>query len=196
MIGVVVRHQQGLAQDCLALTMRNPGVQIRLWILHQADHLLEISPKALDGLGPRCSIRGPSCFRPVAFGKSGGNVLGVAAELQDVPLRDPRMLQELPAGMRQSRDKGSAFGLGETLDGVPEMDVRATALQQIDEVFTQFAIVTARAGLVLACRFGFFLHKDSYFSESRTCCGTSGMECKLVFANPALPAIFSYCAKV
>src|SRR5215467_2723492 len=98
--------------------------------------------------------------------------------------------------MRQSRDKGSALGLGEALHGVREMDVSAAAFQQVDEVGTQFAIVTVRSGCLLARRFGFFLHRLGYFSEIRTCCGTSGMGRKVVFANPALPSIFSYCAKV
>src|SRR6266699_1422456 len=186
MIGVVVRHEQRFAQDRLAVPMGNPGEQIGLRILHETDHFLEISHKCLHGLVPRGLIRRPRRCRPVPFGKSGGNMLGIAAEFQDVPLRDPRMFQELPAGMRQSRYKGSAFGLGEALDGVHEMDVRAAAFQKIDEVFAQCPIVAARSGL-LACRFGFFPHGDSYFSESRTCCGTSGTGCKVVLANPALP---------
>src|SRR5919108_2580660 len=103
------------------------------------------------------------------------------------------MLQKLPAGVRQSGDEGSALRFGKTFDRVHEMDVRAAPFQKIDEVFAQSFVVVARTCLFPGYRLFlgrwlcFFLHDgDSYFSETRTCCGISGTGRKVVFANPAL----------
>src|SRR5215469_13999066 len=203
MIGIVVGEEQSLTQYRLTITMGNLGIQIGLRVFHQADYFSQVALKRFYGFIPRSGIGRPRRLRPVAFGKTRRNVLGVAAELQDVPLRDARMLQELPPGVRESGDEGSALCFREILDGIHEMDVRPASFQEVDHVVAQCFVAIARscffAGyrLFLGGRPDFFLHiGDSYFSETRTCCGMSGTGCKVVFVKPALPNIFSYCTKV
>src|SRR5713226_3794172 len=106
------------------------------------------------------------------------------------------MFQQLPSRMRQFCDEGATFGLGKAFHGIHKMHVRPASLQQRDKVFAQPTIIVARFFLLVCRPFYFFLHSDSYVSETRTCCGTSGTECKVVLTKPAVPNIFSYCAKV
>ena len=70
-------------------------------------------------------------------------MLRVPAEFQDVPLRDPGMLQKLPAGVRQSRDKCPALRFRKAFHGIYEMHVRPAPFQEEDEMFAQcFIMVT------------------------------------------------------
>src|SRR5258708_1381241 len=71
MIGVMVRQHQRLAQDRLAIAMRDFCVQIRFWILHQVDHFLQVALESLYGFVPRSVIRRHGRLRPVAFRESG-----------------------------------------------------------------------------------------------------------------------------
>src|SRR6266849_10297286 len=106
------------------------------------------------------------------------------------------MFQQLPSRMRQFCDEGATFGLGETFHGIHKMHVRPASLQQRDKVFAQRTIIVACSVLLVWHPFCFFLHSDSYVSETSTCCGTSGTGCKVVLTKPAFPNIFPYCAKV
>jgi len=135
MIGVVVGEQQRLAQNGLSVAVGNLRIQIGLRAVHEADHFLEVAAERFHGFVPGSRVGRPRRLRPVALRKTRRNVLGVAAEFQDVPLRDSRMLQKLPAGVRQSGDEGSALRFGKTLDGIHEMNVRPASLQDVDEVF-------------------------------------------------------------
>src|SRR5258708_33530286 len=133
-------------------------------------------------------------------------MLRVAAEFQDVPLRDSRMFQQLPARVWQTRGDRAAFVGRKFLDRVHKMHVRGAALQYIAHMLAQRHIIArARASsarsfcarTLFALRFPsclLFLQAD--FSETITCCGIPGTGCSIEFANPALRNIFSYSEKV
>src|SRR5712671_7291654 len=136
-------------------------------------------------------------------------MLGVAAELQNVPLRNPRMLQQLPTGVRQARRKRSTLVRWKFFQRIQKLHVSRATLQQIDQVLTQRRIVHARgfsisagsgstfpACLLAACSRGCLLFLQADFSETITCCGISGTGCSVDFANPAFRNIFSYSEKV
>src|ERR1700738_2308732 len=101
--------------------------------------------------------------------------------------------------MSQSRSIGPALPLRKALDRIHEMNVRPATFQQIGEFLPQrsvaspvpiFLVVFALGGLrgLLCLDLGFF---QSYFSETSTVCGISGIGCCVVFEKPALPHIFS-----
>src|SRR6266481_2966322 len=113
------------------------------------------------------------------------------------------MLQQLPAGVRQTGRKGPTFVRRKLLERIHKVHVRRAAFQHIDQVFAESRIAarartfSARALLRLGACFSyclFFLQAD--FSETSTCCGISGTGCSDKFANPALRNIFSYSEKV
>src|SRR5260221_5630401 len=131
-------------------------------------------------------------------------MLRVAAELQDVLLRDSGMVQQLAARVRQAGGERAALVGWKFLQRVHEVHVRGTALQYIDHMLPQRCIVaraqasSARsfsACALLALR-NCLLFLQAYFSETITCCGIPGTGCSVEFANPALRNIFSYSEKV
>src|SRR5215467_5643331 len=141
MIRIVVRKKQRFAKNRLAVTMRNLRAQVGLGIFYQADHFFQVTLERLQSLVPGGRVRRTWRFRPIALRKSGRDMFRIAAEFENVPLRNPRMFQKLPARVWQSRDESAAFGFGEALDGVDEVNVRAAALQKVDEMFAQGFVV-------------------------------------------------------
>src|SRR6202790_2132474 len=130
----------------------------------------------------------------------------IAAEFQNVPLRDTRMLQQLPAGVRQARGERTALVRRKLLQRVHELHVRRAALQQVSQMLAQGSIVdraSTFSGRAFLARSAFcfgphscFLFLQVDFSETTTCCGISDKGCSVDFTNPALRNIFSYSAKV
>ena len=74
-IGVVVGHQQGLAQNGLAVAPGDAGVQIGLWVRHQVLHGLQIFAELLNTFVPCGRTRRSFRLRPIAFGPLGRRVL-------------------------------------------------------------------------------------------------------------------------
>src|SRR5438105_15590066 len=103
MIRVVVRQDQDLAQQSLPIAMRNWFIQFFFTGFLQQDlHLLEITTKLLDTLLPRFVTRRLLRFRPVSFRPLGRDVLRTAAELEDVPLPDAQVFEQLPCRVWRS----------------------------------------------------------------------------------------------
>src|SRR5262249_2697010 len=137
MIGIVICQQQRLAQNRLPASVGNLRIQIRLRILHELDHLFQIALKIPYALFPRSVIWRKRCLRPVPPGKIRGDMLRIPAELQNVPLRDSRVLQQLPTGVRQSLGEHTLLALRKPCERIFKMHVRSAAFQQINEVFSQ-----------------------------------------------------------
>src|SRR5882762_4508215 len=184
--------------------MRNLRKKIRPRIFHQANHLVQVMLELLHAFVPISFAYRARRLWPIAFRKSRRNMLRVAAELHNVPLRDPRVLQQLPSGMRQARRKRTALVGRKFFERIHKLHVSRAALQQIDHVLAQRGIV-ARAGTFAGRFFAsllglrsrpwlFFLQAD--FSETITCCGISGTGCSVDFTNPAFRNIFSYSENV
>ena len=100
-VGIVVGYKQGLAKNCLAVAPGNFGEQIGLGIGDQVEQSFLIGAELLDAFGPGCVAGRDGSFRPVAFGPFGGDVLGVPAEFDNVPLSDAEVLEEHPGRMRK-----------------------------------------------------------------------------------------------
>src|SRR5882762_2375101 len=189
--------------------MRNLRKKIRPRIFHQANHLVQVMLELLHAFVPISFAYRARRLWPIAFRKSRRNMLRVSAELHNVPLRDPRVLQQLPAGMRQARRKRTALVGRKFFQRIHKLHVSRAALEQIDHVLAQRGIVHARAFsirafrrytlptfLLTACPRGCLLFLQAVFSETITCCGISGTGCSVDFTNPALRNIFSYSENV
>ncbi len=134
-VRIVVGQHQRFAQNCLALAVGDRRVEIGFWIFDEANHVAQVALESGDGVVPLLVVARGRGFRPVALGKFGRDVFAVAAEFQNIPLRDAGVFEELPPGVGEALRVGAALGRGEVLDGVHEMDVGAAALQQGDELF-------------------------------------------------------------
>src|SRR6266567_1378250 len=88
MIGIMVRGQQGFAENGLAIAMRDARIQVGRLVSHQRAESLQVLAKGVDGTIPGLGIRGLGVARPVAVGELGRLVLGVPGELENVPLRN------------------------------------------------------------------------------------------------------------
>src|SRR6266404_4268896 len=84
-IRVVIGQHQRLAENRLALSVRNRRAQIGLRVFHQLDHFLEVVLEFSHALRPGSFVLRSWGLRPVALGKTGRNMLCVAAEFQQVP---------------------------------------------------------------------------------------------------------------
>ena len=93
MIRVVIGYEDGLAQDRLSLTMWDCSEQVHVGINQQSLHLLHVVLKLGDACSPSCIIGRSFVIRPVAGRKFWGNVAWITAELENVPLADPEVLE-------------------------------------------------------------------------------------------------------
>src|SRR5580698_2193924 len=144
MIGIMIGEQQGFAQNRLSLAVRYFGGQISTRIRHQMDHFEQIALEGRYALVPSLTIGRRRCFWPVTGWKRRRDVFWISAELQDIPLREPRMFEQLPARMRQTIRERSIFLWRESFQRIHEVYVRASAFQQIGDLFAQLAIYIAR----------------------------------------------------
>src|ERR1700676_887293 len=126
-ISIVIRKKKRFPQNGLPLTMRYFGEEVGARTSHQMDHLLQIALERRHAFGPRLFIGGRWRFWPVPARKSGRDMFGITAEVQNVPLRKPRVFEQLPARVRQCVSESSIFPGGEPFQCVHEMDVRASA---------------------------------------------------------------------
>ncbi len=82
----MVGDQESLTKDGLTFSMGNAGEQIRVGIVDQLFHGLQIISKRFDAGVPRLGVRRGVAFGPIAFGKLRRNMAGISAELQNIPL--------------------------------------------------------------------------------------------------------------
>src|SRR5439155_20673450 len=66
-VGVMVCDEQRLAQDGLAIAVRDSGEQIGCWVGHQVLHRLEVRAEGAEASVPGGRIGWPVAFGPVAF---------------------------------------------------------------------------------------------------------------------------------
>jgi len=125
-------------------------------------------------------------------------VLGVAAEFQNVPLRDSYVLHQLPYRMPQAFDECSSLRFGKTIDGVHEVNVRTAAFQERDEVFAQRLVVIFRFAFLFRDALVFFLHESFLFLPNLEKQLPRRVRNRILcrFHETAFSNIFSYCKKV
>ena len=137
MVGIVVRDEQGLAEDRLAGPVRDAGRKVRRGIFYQPFHGAEVGLKRLNASVPGGRVGRRVGFRPVAFGKLRRDVLSVAAEFEDVPLRNAHVLEQPPCRKRKSGGADATQLRREVREDLFKGNVRAATVQQIQQMLTQ-----------------------------------------------------------
>jgi hypothetical protein len=140
-VGVVIGKQQGLTQNRLAVTPRDAGVQLSLGIRHQGLHGLHIFSELPDAAGPGRSAWRRFSLRPVSLGPFGRGVLGAAAELENVKLREAKMLEQHPRRVRESSRLGAAQVFGHVFDRIVESGMSAAAVEKIEQMLAKLFAV-------------------------------------------------------
>ena len=141
MVSVVVRQQQHLAQDGLAVSpryfLKEIGARARDQILHRLEILLE----ARDTFIPGDRIRWRGSFRPIFLWPFRGDVFRIAAELENVPLRDAEMFKQHPGGMGEAIWLRGPQLFRDIRDRIFKFRVRFSAFKQADELVAQSFVV-------------------------------------------------------
>src|SRR5258708_1379482 len=111
MVGIMVRDEQGFAQNSLASAVWNFGEEIRLAVGHKFLHRLEIPRERFQALVPGLGSGRDWRSGPVSGGPVWRNMFGVAREFQNIPLRNAHVLEQFPDRVRHaSRADASQFG--------------------------------------------------------------------------------------
>ena len=135
-IGVVIDHQQQLAEIRLAGSMRDAREEVDVGVCGQLLQRVAIAAQRGDALLPgRFRRRGGP--RPVVRGKGQLDILGVPAEVEDVVLRAPQMLDELPRRVVEPVGDGPAEGRREALNRRVEGDVGIPPVEELHQLCAQ-----------------------------------------------------------
>src|SRR5437667_278672 len=125
-IGVVIGEDERFAQHGLSSAVRDLREQIDLRVAYQSLHLSEVALHLGGALVPGCLVGRRVAYGPVARRPVGGDVFRALRELDDIPLRDPDVLEDAPRGERLARRLGAPL-LGRPIgDRVLEGDVGVT----------------------------------------------------------------------
>ena len=166
-IGVVVGYQQGLAQDGLPLTMGDGGEEVGGGVGDQLLQGCEVGAKSSEAFFPSVVGRRGVARRPVAGGEVQLFVFGVAAEVEDVPLRDAEVLQQLPGGVGRARGLGGAQLGGPVGDDLVEADVGVAPVEQLDDVLPQGLVVLGDGSLLTRAAWRTFFARRFFFLTAR-----------------------------
>src|SRR5713101_1867997 len=120
---------------------------------------------------PRSALRDRHCDPPIAVGKIGRDMPGVAAEFEYVPLREADVLQQLPGGVLQPIRVNSAFFCGKIRQSIGDSDVCFAALQQFNKTFPKRSVRfwTLPHCLSTICPFCLCFARHYALSETTTC---------------------------
>jgi len=136
MIGIVISDQERLAENRLTIAVRDRREEIGRRIGDQVAHRLEIGLERGDRLVPSGWRWRRIALGPIAARKLRRNMPRVAAELQNIPLRDPHVLDDPPRRMWHS-SRPFATQLGRQLGhSRGEVDVRSALFEKFDEMLT------------------------------------------------------------
>src|ERR1700753_4285292 len=102
MITRMIDNQYSFPEKSLSISMRNGFIQLITGFMEEIDKSLAVRDDLIDGFF-EIGFMGRFLFLwPVVSGPVHAFVIGVAAKIKDIPLRDPNMLYQLPQTIRQS----------------------------------------------------------------------------------------------
>ncbi len=135
-VRVVVRDQERLPHQARSVRVGQGGQEVVPGVPHERLHGRKVLEERGDGPVPRRGVGRRVSRRPVALGPGGRDVARVAAELQDVGLRDADVLEETPRRVGLSVGPDAAERLGPSGEGGLHRPVRAAAGEEVEEALT------------------------------------------------------------
>ncbi len=133
-IRIMVGCQQRFAEDGLSRAVRDARGEIRFRAGYELLQGAAIAQECADAAVPRGGARRGGGFRPVAAGKIRRDVFRVAAELKDVPLRDARVLEQFPGGMRRTLRADAAQACREIRERFRPVEMRVMPAEEFRQL--------------------------------------------------------------
>ena len=96
----MIGNQEGLAEDRVVLVLADRFEQVSRGVGDQVHDRLEVRAERSEGLVPGLRVGWCITRWPVAGGPLGGDVLGVDAVAENIPLGDSHVLEQAPGGVR------------------------------------------------------------------------------------------------
>src|ERR1039457_5078606 len=121
--------------------MRDWREQIRRFVRYHRGQRAEIGAKGIHALLPGPRVRGSLSTRPISGGKLRGHMIGVAAELQDVPLGDAQVFEHFPGRMRGALRPPSSKRNRQILDHRFKVRVGSFALEKVEEMLSKRLLI-------------------------------------------------------
>ena len=132
----MIGDQQRLAKNGLARAVRNGRGEVCFRIDNKFAHLLSVMLKGFQAHFPGNGVGRGWMNRPIAGRPIGRDVHGIAAEFEDIPLRDADVLEEFPGGVRRACWLVSRPRHGKSGDSGLEIRVSVAAFKQLQKVFS------------------------------------------------------------
>ena len=130
----MICQKQRLAQKRLAGAMRNLCEEIVGRIRDEILHRFQIISKLVDRCIPEIGRSQFIRVRPITFWPFRRDVICVAREFEDVPLRDAQVFKHLPGRIGKPLDLLTAFLNREIFDEILKTQVRMAAAEQLEEL--------------------------------------------------------------
>jgi hypothetical protein len=136
-VGIVVDEEDGFGSEGLVVGVGNGGEEIGF--LERGEEFFAVGAESGDGFVPGFGVGRLGRFGPVAVGEVGRLVFGIQGVLDDIPLGDAQVFDELVGGVGKIVGPNAAEIGGEILDGGIEAGVGVFFGEVGDEFFTESA---------------------------------------------------------
>jgi hypothetical protein len=141
MIGIVFGEYQRFPKQGLPVTVRYFGEKVVRLIQNQIAHLLQVVSKLRRAIIPGFFIRGSRFPGPVTVREFRRNMIGVPAELHNIPLGYTQVFQDLPCGMAVTVHKRSEHSRRYVLYGLFKRRMSVGLSKHFYEMTPQFIII-------------------------------------------------------
>jgi hypothetical protein len=135
-VGIVVGHDQDLPQDGVLVVARDRAEEVGPVIGHDANDRLQVALECRDALVLHLLRRPRVQGRPIVPRPGGRLVVSRRQVGQDVGLRHPEMLDQMPEGVGDPWRPGIDLRLRELGNRLGKGHVRVAAAQHVDEVIS------------------------------------------------------------
>lgn len=141
MVSVVIGGDEDLPQDVVPrLAVRNLRVEVGFRVLDKVYECLPVMQELLDRLLPRGAVGLLACLRLVLVRPVEVLVLRIDDVVEDVPLGNADVLQQMPERAIHVRWDGVVVLLGEVRNGVLERHVRLPLREQVNKVLPELCV--------------------------------------------------------
>lgn len=141
MIRVVIRYEQALAKNRLSLTVWDRGKQVHSRVQQQESHFFEIALNLSNATIPSRIARRVFTSRPVAGRKFRRDMVWIPTELENIPLADAQVLEQLPSRVRASGGLNASKLPRPLGKNGTEVHVRVFPIQEASQVFAQSCLI-------------------------------------------------------
>ncbi len=143
-IRVVIDEEQSLTINGGITGVRERSEKVIGWIFNHFAQLDLVCLKRRDALVPRFGVRRFGCRRPIIIRELQRRVVGASRVFDNIVLRDTKVLEQLPRGVRRACGPHATQFWREPRNRVVEGRVGVAAVQKVDELFPNVILIHFR----------------------------------------------------